>query len=137
MHARNFVLTVLSTLLLLASSQESDKEAANKALMEACMSEQGIDDPTAVQAALDNGADINTTDPASGQSPFMAAVLRGKIAIVKYLHQQGADIEQGETNGYKPAHGAAFQGRVDVMKFCYRCSSRFTDVRILIFQAFP
>jgi ankyrin repeat protein len=46
----------------------------------------------------------------------MASVLRGKNNIVKYLLKAGADPMVGEKNGYNPPHGAAFQGRPDVMQ---------------------
>ena len=45
----------------------------------------------------------------------MASVLRGKINIVKYLLEAGADPSIGEASGYTPPHGAGFQGRPDVM----------------------
>ena len=46
----------------------------------------------------------------------MASCLRGKINIVKYLLESGADPSIPEGAGYTPPHGAAFQGRPDVMK---------------------
>ena len=45
----------------------------------------------------------------------MAATLRGKLNIVKYLLESGADASIGERDGFTPPHGAAFQGRPDVM----------------------
>ncbi len=65
---------------------------------------------------LYKGADINTKDEKSGQTALMAAVLRGKYNIVKYLLEAGADTTIGERMGYTPPHGAAFQGRPDVMR---------------------
>ncbi len=62
------------------------------------------------------GANINVKDERSGQTPLMAAVLRGKINIVKYLISVGADTTVGEAKGYTAPHGAAFQGRPDVME---------------------
>ena len=62
------------------------------------------------------GADINAKHEQSGQTALMAAVLRGKINIVSYLLKAGADPMIGENNGYHPPHGAAFQGRPDVMQ---------------------
>ena len=46
----------------------------------------------------------------------MSSCLRGKINIVKYLLQAGADPSIGEAMGYLPPHGAAFQGRSNVME---------------------
>jgi ankyrin repeat protein len=46
----------------------------------------------------------------------MAAVLRGKANIVFHLLKAGADPMIGESSGYHPPHGAAFQGRPDIMQ---------------------
>ena len=55
-------------------------------------------------------------DERSEQSALMAAVLRGKESIVKYLIAAGADVTLAERGGYTPPHGAAFQGRATVMQ---------------------
>ena len=132
MKILSFVSNLTTTLCLLtyASALEESSETpdANGELLQACMSDRGIDNVEAVQAALAKGADINTTGDRSGQTPFMAAVLRGKLNIVKYLHSVGADIAKGERNGYTPAHGAAFQGRVDVMAFLIDVGVDVTEV---------
>jgi len=85
-------------------------------LIAACITGRGIDIVEDVKNALEKGADINEQHERSGQTPLMAATLRGKINIVKYLLSEGADLTIPERQGYTPAHGAAFQGRPDVMK---------------------
>eukprot|EP00558_Chaetoceros_sp_UNC1202_P002732 CAMPEP_0197247354 /NCGR_PEP_ID=MMETSP1429-20130617/29117_1 /TAXON_ID=49237 /ORGANISM="Chaetoceros sp., Strain UNC1202" /LENGTH=184 /DNA_ID=CAMNT_0042708245 /DNA_START=44 /DNA_END=598 /DNA_ORIENTATION=- len=106
----------LPSLLFFIASSVNANEDANTALLDACNADRGIDVVADVKAALANGADINTTDGQSGQTCLMAASLRGKINIATYLLGQGADTTIGEMQGYTPPHGAAFQGRPDVMK---------------------
>jgi ankyrin repeat protein len=59
---------------------------------------------------------LNARDPASGQTCLMASVLRGKVEFVRLLLEHGADPNIPEKDGYTPPHGAAFQGRTEVMK---------------------
>lgn len=103
-----------------AGMEMTEPEAqATQALFEACSSPRGVDSVEDVQAAISNGAKLTVVDDNSGQTPFMAAVLRGKINIVKYFldNQMGNfDVYQGEKMGYIPVDGAAFQGRADIMK---------------------
>lgn len=88
-------------------------DASNGRLLDAAM-ENRIED---VRRELEsNGADINIRDKASGQTPLMAAVLRGNTEIVALLLSKGADVEIGEKDGFTPAHGAGFQGRADIMR---------------------
>jgi ankyrin repeat protein len=73
-----------------------------------------------IQKALEEGADVNAVDPQSGQTPLLAAVLRGKIDIVKYLLEHtAADVTIGDKDGYTLAHGAGFQGRADIMQYLH------------------
>jgi len=107
----------LRVFLVAAETEANDIAAANIALLAACMSDRGVDEPESVRAALDQNADINTQDPPSGQTCLMAATLRGKIEIVKYLFKMGADPTIGEQMSYTPQHGAGFQGRAEIMKY--------------------
>lgn len=75
------------------------------------------DDVDAAKRAISNGANINTKEERSGQTPLMAAVLRGKINIATYLLEEaGADPNIGERSGFLPPDGAAFQGRPMMMQ---------------------
>ena len=107
---------LISILIALLPAAFVQGNEANEALLAACMAGRGFDSVIDVKAAIEDGADINATDEKSGQTALMAAVLRGKINIVKHLLEAGADTSIGEKMGYTPPHGAAFQGRPDVMK---------------------
>jgi ankyrin repeat protein len=111
------VQTLLLLSLLFVSSNAQDGGSTPEArLLMACMSERGEDPVQDVMRALEAGADINVVDKRSGQTPLMAAVLRGKDQIVHNLLANGADVTISEKDGYTPAHGAAFQGRLGVMR---------------------
>ena len=115
---RQFQTSFTAAAIFLASlSPSSAASDADSDLLAACMADRGIDKPEDVKVALAMGADINVRDEQSGQTCLMAATLRGKINIVKYLFGEGADSSIGEHSGYTPPHGAAFQGRPDVMRF--------------------
>jgi ankyrin repeat protein len=103
------LLVTFSATLALDSSTSPDLQ-----LLAACMAPE--DSVDAVKIALIAGADINAIDHGSGQTPIMAATLRGNPAIVKYLLHEKADLTIGERDGYTPAHGAGFQGRAGIMK---------------------
>ena len=90
-------------------------DAADGRLLDAAMANRVND----LQIELENGANINVQDNASGQTPLMAAVLRGNIQSVEYLLNNGADVTIGEKDGYTPAHGAGFQGRAAIMKLLH------------------
>lgn len=110
------ILLYVHVILVSADTKVKDS-SANEALLAACMSPRGVDEPANVRALLEQNADINTRDPTSGQTCLMAASLNGKINIVKYLFKMGADPNIGEQMSYTPQHGAGFQGRAEVMKF--------------------
>lgn len=90
----------------------SADEAADGRLLDAAMNNR-VDD---ARRELEAGANIDVKDASSGQTPLMAAVLRGNAEIVEFLLSKGADVTTGEKDGYTPAHGAGFQGRADIMK---------------------
>jgi len=119
------ILVLLALLLVpLVSGTNDGINAVSQQLLDACL-QQGSDEDTAarVRELLTSTADkkasginINVQDPASGQTPLMASVLRGKAATVEVLLQHGADASIAEKDGYLPPHGAAFQGRTAVLK---------------------
>eukprot|EP00545_Synedropsis_sp_CCMP1620_P010407 CAMPEP_0119015526 /NCGR_PEP_ID=MMETSP1176-20130426/11180_1 /TAXON_ID=265551 /ORGANISM="Synedropsis recta cf, Strain CCMP1620" /LENGTH=200 /DNA_ID=CAMNT_0006968825 /DNA_START=59 /DNA_END=661 /DNA_ORIENTATION=+ len=106
---------LLLSLLLVATFADEEVERHPEAeLLMACM---GSGDPVeVVTEALEAGADIDVIDKNSGQTPLMAAILRGKTETAKLLLKKGADVTIGEKDGYTPAHGAGFQGRPAVME---------------------
>lgn len=94
-------------------------DTATGRLLSATMADKGHDSVEDAQKALDEGADINAQDERSGQTALMAASLRGKPQLVKFLLAKGADPTIGENQGYTPQHGAGFQGRPDIMEILH------------------
>ena len=69
--------------------------------------------------ALEEGADLDRRAPGkSGQkrTPLMEATLGGNAGVAEVLLKRGADPHIPEYEGYTPVHGAAFQGRTEVME---------------------
>ena len=114
------VWVVFSWLVVYCACQQVTPEMGEARLLSACMGPRGEDPVDKVEEALEDGADINVQDGKSGQTPLMAAVLRGKVEIVKFLLEKGADVTIGEHNGYTPAHGAGFQGRKEIMQILHQ-----------------
>lgn len=111
------VLLQLVLLLCALTCLAAADDAADGRLLDAAMNNR-VD---AVKEELENnGANINVQDGPSGQTPLMAAVLRGNTETVKILLKKGADITIGEKDGYTPAHGAGFQGRAAIMKLLHQ-----------------
>ena len=71
---------------------------------------------TRVLQALADGADINAQHPTSKQTALMAASLSGNAKAVSMLLKHGADATIAEKSGVTPMHGAAFQGRAEVVR---------------------
>ena len=65
---------------------------------------------------MQDGADINGIDPASGQTPLVWAALLGQLEAVDWLLQNGAAVNGRTKDGGTPLHAAAFLGRVEVAK---------------------
>ncbi|KAL3786893.1 hypothetical protein ACHAW5_006972 [Stephanodiscus triporus] len=68
------------------------------------------DDVVAASAALAAGASINAISPRGQQTPLMQSVLHGRVEMVRWCLDNGADTTIPERDGYTPMHGAAFQG---------------------------
>lgn len=73
-------------------------------------------DPAAVHAALEVGADINEIG-ADGMTFFQRGVLVGKFKAARALHVAGADISIGDRDGYTALHVAALTGHTRVVKW--------------------
>lgn len=69
----------------------------------------GDDEFSLLQFASDK--DVLDKKGPGKQTPLMAAVLGGKDKAVAILLEKGANVNLGEQNGYRPMHGAGFQGR--------------------------
>lgn len=102
---------VLSLLLLVQTpTSATELSDADVELFEALNEE----DPDAASAALKKGADINALSPRGSQTPLMQSVLHGRMKMVKWALENGADVTIGEKDGYTPMHGAGFQGRSEI-----------------------
>lgn len=95
--------------------------AVSQQLLKTCQDDDDKIAAKVVQDLLKNkDIELNVRDPASGQTPLMTAVLRGKPLTVDALLEAGADPSVPEKDGYTPTHGAAFQGRTDVMLILHK-----------------
>ncbi len=73
-------------------------------------------DIAAVEAHLDDGADINAQDK-WGMSPLHWAVKTGQRVMVEFLLDSGADLDLSERSiGWTPLEGAAWRGYTDVVE---------------------
>jgi len=100
---------------------QSDEE---KALFDALKDE----DVEAASQALKDGASINCKSPRGQQTPLMQSVLHGRIEMVKWCLENGADISIGEKQGYTPMHGAGFQGRAEIAAILKKHGAELRDV---------
>ena len=50
---------------------------------------------------------------------YNSASYNGRLDVVIYLCEQGADIELGTFVGATPMHTAAYSGHLDVVKYLY------------------
>ncbi len=73
-------------------------------------------DLAAIERHLQDEADINGIDLASGQTPLVWAALVGQLEAVNWLLQNGAAVNGRTKDGGTPLHAAAFLGRVQVAK---------------------
>ena len=102
-------LVVFTAAVLLLSHVAVRVSASDDALFAAVRA----DDPDAIEAAINDGGNINGIGP-GGQTPLMHATLTGQVEAVRVLLKLGADTTIGEKDGYTPMHGAGFQGRAKI-----------------------
>jgi ankyrin repeat protein len=81
---------------------------------------------------MESPAVLNERGPVGGQTCLMRASLYGSVKVVSYLltyHRDDVDVTIGESNGgYTPMHGAAYQGRFDVVKLLLLHGLSATDL---------
>lgn len=76
-----------------------------------------------VKVLVAHGADINTKYAARTDrwdlvlTPLMAATLGGQLEVVKYLCEQGADLEFASNQNETPIHLAAMVGDIEVFDY--------------------
>jgi len=119
-----FAFYIVATCTKIIVADEVTDETPNGRLLAAAIlrdeNTHKVEDLDDLKKALEEGADINVVCDKSGQTPLMAAVLRGKLGLVAHLIEAGADTSIGEKSGFLPPHGAGFQGRPDVMKVLHK-----------------
>jgi ankyrin repeat protein len=125
-HAVLLLVCLLSAshLPTVISQSSDDLSPADTELFEAC-SEEDVD---AAAEALKNGANINAISPRGSQTPLMQSVLHGKIKMVKFALENGADVTIGERDGYTPMHGAGFQGHAEIAELLLKHGVGLRDV---------
>ena len=125
----------LATFLLLSSAPASAVDAATGMQQQPTTGAQGRADAAtrrlwraaaagrlgSVRQALEAGARIDENRAAvigrgSGQTPILAAALRGHEQVVRLLLERGADPTIPEKDGFTVWHAAAFQGRTRVLE---------------------
>lgn len=86
-------------------------------------------DVESVAKAIEEGANPNYQAPGSLQTPLMAAILRGQKDVVEYFLSRTdlVDVSIPEKDGYTPAHGAAFQGRPEIMSLLITAGINVND----------
>ena len=83
-------------------------------------------DPSAVRAALADGADANEIDD-DGQTPLMEAVLADHLRAAAALMKMGADSTIRGSDGMTPLHVAAHLGFGKIVKMMLRYDVDTTD----------
>lgn len=121
MRQCDFLLRLLFFVVVVADANLS---SIDNSLFEALRS----DDVTAASAALKDGANINAISPKGGQTPLMQSVLHGRVEMVRWCLENGADTTIAEKDGYTPMHGAAFQGHAYIVRLLLEHGVALRDV---------
>lgn len=69
-----------------------------------------------LQYLVEHGADVNERNHRDGSTLMSAAAFHGQAQIVKYLLDQGADVNASNADGNTPLHVAAFLCRKDIVQ---------------------
>ena len=77
-------------------------------------------DMDAVTRHLDNGADLNEQDPASGQTPLSTAAAYGHTEVVDLLLRKGAGVDSHTQDGSTALHSAAAFGHTEIVDLLLR-----------------
>lgn len=84
-------------------------------------------DPTAVRAALSDGADIDESGD-EGETPLMAAVRADKLRAAAALMKMGADATVRGADGLTPLHVAAHRGNGKIVRMLLRYDADARDI---------
>ena len=66
---------------------------------------------------VEQGVDKEETGGLYGSTPLYAASRNGHLAVVRYLVEQGADMEKVNSHGWTPLIEATFCGHLEVVRY--------------------
>ena len=66
---------------------------------------------------LEHGGDLNNVCGAFDETLLSVACWRGHSAVVRFLVEQGADIEKADPDGWTPLHVSSVYGFVEVVRY--------------------
>ena len=97
-----------------------ERRTAARAVLEAALDTDDVEElrRIAVQAATQDGADVNTwRAEGAGEEPLLVVAAEGGLAeTVQALLEAGAEVGHADIDGYTALYGAAVTGHVDVIK---------------------
>jgi ankyrin repeat protein len=74
-------------------------------------------DRATLELALEKGVDVDAKDDLGRSALLLAARDAGSLDLVRYLHQQGAPIDEADLGGRTPLSWAAGAGRLDLVRW--------------------
>jgi len=75
------------------------------------------DDRATVERALELGASVDAKDDLGRSTLLLAARDAGSLALVQYLHERGAAVDEADLGGRTPLSFAAGRGRLDIVRY--------------------
>ena len=76
-----------------------------------------VGDLERLQFLLKHGAPTNQVGGAFHETVLSVACWKGHLGVVRFLVEQGADIEKADPDGWTPLHVASVYGCVEVVRF--------------------
>lgn len=122
-------LTLLATLLILASCTSNERSKQEDSISTAPVSKANVEPPEidihtavvtgnidALKQHINAGTNVNEKDPFGGSSPLISAAVFDKPEMAKVLIDAGADINFQNNDGSTALHTAAFFCRLEIVK---------------------
>ena len=91
--------------------RENKERNLTEALCDACIA----GDSVAVRVLIENGADVNASNPYKG-SPLFYACFNGHTDVVRVLLDKGARVDVVDEGKYTPLHWACWGEKVELLK---------------------